>query len=97
MDRVGCDYNDCTVLMAALRNWTTSRYGLADRARIRAEIRQLIKLVEAIGPRDVAFQTHLDAARALVVLERPTDALDHVEALLSAGRRTGRRTRPGWR
>ncbi|WP_143752125.1 hypothetical protein [Burkholderia sp. SRS-W-2-2016] len=77
------NYEDCQVLVANLRGRVV-REGHTDRARLRAEIGQLIDLVETIGPADVVFHSRLDAARSLVVLERLTTALDSVEALLSS-------------
>ncbi|OAJ56743.1 hypothetical protein A6V36_33135 [Paraburkholderia ginsengiterrae] len=94
MDGVNSDYDDCRVLVATLRS-RVIRHGHTDQRRLRAEIGQLIDLMETIGPPDEPFRSRLDAARSLVVLERLSAALDRVDALLSAVRRAG--PAPRWK
>ncbi|MGF6414112.1 hypothetical protein [Paraburkholderia sp. 32] len=102
MDSVQCEYGDCVVLIRALRNWV-DRYCPADCARVKAEIRQLIDMVERAGPRDAMFHGRLDAARSLIVLGRLSDALDCVDTLLRVVQQTERSptrrpiTARGWR
>ncbi|MGF6289963.1 hypothetical protein [Paraburkholderia youngii] len=81
MDSLQCEYDDCVVLVRALRNWI-DRHWPIDRARVKAEMGQLIDMVERAGPRDAMFHGRLDAARSLIVLGRLTDALDCVDTLL---------------
>lgn len=85
MERGQQAYNDCAVLVTALRN-RLARPGVADPAYpagLRAELGPLIDLVDA-RPHDVPFLSALvDVARSLVVLRRPIEALDCVEAVLS--------------
>ena len=86
MDSLRCEYDDCVVLTRALRNWTGRRWP-EDCTRVKAEIGQLIDVMEGVGPRDTIFQSRLEAARSLIVLGRLSDALDCVDKLLPVVRR----------
>ena len=69
-----CVYDDCLVLAAALQNWT-GRHWSANRThnKARRRIGQIIDLVETIVPRDSLFNSRLDNARSLAILERLPD------------------------
>ncbi|MBC8750250.1 hypothetical protein OKW42_002908 [Paraburkholderia sp. WC7.3d] len=81
MDSLRCEYDDCMVLIRAIRNWIGPQCP-SDCVRIKAEIGQLVDQVEVAGPRDAVFHGRLERARSLIVLGRLSDALDCVDTLL---------------
>jgi hypothetical protein len=91
MKSLQCEYDDCVVLVRALRNWS-GRCRPTDSERLKVEIRQLVDLVERAGPRDAVFHSRLEAARSLIVLGRLLDALNCIDTLLrpaQTGKPTG--------
>ena len=79
------EHEDCRVLTLALRNRLVR--GPTNCVNSRAEVRTLIDIVEAIGPRSPQFLTGLDVARSLLALRRPEEALDQLDLLLSVVKR----------
>ncbi len=93
MDGSECEYEDCRALVVTLGS-RIARHGCTNWPSIKAEIKALIDLVEAVGMRDPRFLKTLHTARPLLALRRQAEALDHVDLLLSAVKQNRNRRRP---